>query len=131
MVRLGIYDYFSNNSSENKDRKQSFAFDSYTNTSVISPYTVVDINDDVKPGDIEDVTIKPRSPGSREGEGEDRSKAEKDLEDVSQVWWNFLSETSLHGCKNVKESQFVKRYKIISEITFLSSFTVSYPNRQS
>ncbi|GFO39445.1 acid-sensing ion channel 3 [Plakobranchus ocellatus] len=42
------------------------------------------------------------------GQNEDR-QSEKSPENLSDVWWRFLRETSLHGCKNVQERWIVKR----------------------
>ena len=112
MVRLDIYDSNSNNTGrENKDTKHNLEPEFYSENSVIFPYCVDTGSGQGKPGGAEHDTSNPGGPGSSagQGKGRDRSKEEKDAGDVGQVWWNFLAETSLHGCKNVKERQIVKR----------------------
>ncbi|GFS19415.1 hypothetical protein ElyMa_003288800 [Elysia marginata] len=108
MVRLGIYDY-ANNGADNKDTKHHFAFDFYTKARVISPYSLDAIGESVKAegnGDnSKDVAID-----VKDGESVDTGNGvDGEPEDLGQVWRNFLSETSLHGCKNIKERQIIKR----------------------
>ena len=114
MVRLGLYETNSSNNNkedENKDKKHNFAFDFFTNEASISPNT---LGIDNHGTDCEDkwreaAKEEEKGPGEEKEEGEKTSSEEGVQDNLSQVWRHFLEETSLHGCKNVKERQIVKR----------------------
>ncbi|RUS76994.1 hypothetical protein EGW08_015251 [Elysia chlorotica] len=123
MVRIGLYDSMNNHNSESKDstKQHNSALEFYTSATVISPFSLVDIDggdrhlpggneDERSKGEGRDDSKRGQGGGGGGGGGEEGGfKAEEDPENLSEIWLNFLSETSLHGCKNVKERQLVKR----------------------
>ena len=117
MVRLGLYDTNNSNNNkeeENKDKKHNFSLAFYTNEASISLYTLgIDNHGTDSEHNAKETIIcikeEEKGPGEEKEEGEKISSEEGVQDNLSQVWRHFLEETSLHGCKNVKERQIVKR----------------------
>ncbi|GFN94724.1 acid-sensing ion channel 3 [Plakobranchus ocellatus] len=119
MVRLNIYDYMSTNI----DTKDNSAYDFYIDTTSAFSGHLDDLGDINSAREASCEEVKDSTALELGAENLEKNEtSQESLQNLSQIWWRFLGETTLHGCKNVKERWVVKRIMWSCAILLMAAF---------